>query len=72
VLSFTLLFLLLHGALAAVLSALQAMRVHHGRVGFLAPYEPGVVTMLWQFCVLAIALAWALMALLPMAFEAVP
>jgi cytochrome c oxidase subunit I+III len=72
VLSFTLLFLLLHGALAAVLSALQALRVHHGRVSFMAPYEPGVVAMLWQFCVLATALAWALMALLPMAFGAVP
>jgi cytochrome c oxidase subunit I+III len=72
VLSFTLLFLLLHGALAAVLSALQALRVHHGRVGFQAPYEPGVVAILWQFCVLATGLAWALMALLPMAFGAVP
>jgi cytochrome c oxidase subunit I+III len=72
VLSFTLVFLLLHGALAAVLSALQALRVRRGRVRLLAPYEPGVVTLFWQFCVLAHALAWALMALLPMAFGARP
>ena len=72
VLSFTLVFLLLHGALASVLSALQALRVRSGRVSLLAPYEPGVVTMVWQFCALATALAWALMALLPMAFGARP
>jgi hypothetical protein len=37
-----------------------------------APYEPGVVALLWQFCTFACALAWALMALLPMAFGAPP
>jgi cytochrome c oxidase subunit I+III len=70
VLAFTLLFLLLHGALATVLAALQALRVHHGRVSLQAPYEPGVVAMLWQFCVLATALAWGVMAMLPLAFGA--
>jgi cytochrome c oxidase subunit I+III len=72
VLSFTLAFLLLHGALASVLAALQAVRVHHGHVHLSAPYEPGVVALLWQFCTFACALAWALMALLPMAFGAPP
>jgi len=70
VLSFTLLFLLLHGALASVLAALQALRVRRGHVSLSAPYEPGVVAMVWQFCTVATALAWALMALLPMAFGA--
>ena len=72
VLSFTLLFLLLHGALASVLAALQALRMHLGHVGLSAPYEPGVVALLWQFCTFASALAWVLMALLPMAFGAPP
>ena len=67
VLAFTLAFLLVHGALATVLAALQALRVHHGHVSLQAPYEPGVVAMLWQFCTLATALAWGLMALLPLA-----
>uniref|UniRef100_UPI0025BADD2C cytochrome c oxidase subunit I n=1 Tax=Hydrogenophaga sp. TaxID=1904254 RepID=UPI0025BADD2C len=72
VLSFTLIYLLLHGALAAVLAALQALRVGLGRVSLMAPYEPGVVAMWWQFCALATALAWALMAMLPLAFGARP
>jgi cytochrome c oxidase subunit I+III len=72
VLAFTLLFLLLHGALASVLAALQALRVRHGHVSLSAPYEPGVVAMLWQFCALATAGAWVLMAMLPLAFGAPP
>ena len=72
VLSFTLIYLLLHGALAAVLAALQALRVGLGRVSLMAPYEPGVVAMWWRFCALATALAWALMAMLPLAFGARP
>ena len=72
VLAFTLIYLLLHGALAAVLAALQALRVGLGRVSMMAPYEPGVVAMWWQFCALATALAWALMAMLPLAFGARP
>ena len=68
VLTFTLVFLLLHGALATVLAALQALRVHHGHVSLAAPYEPAVVAMLWRFCTLATAVAWVMMALLPMAF----
>jgi cytochrome c oxidase subunit I+III len=68
VLAFTLVFLLLHGALATVLAALQALRVHHGHVSLAAPYEPAVVAMLWRFCALATAAAWVLMAMLPLAF----
>ncbi|MDP3224013.1 MAG: hypothetical protein Q8M96_12865, partial [Rubrivivax sp.] len=68
VLAFTLIFLLLHAALAAVLAALQALRVHHGHVSLAAPYEPAVVAMWWKFCTLATAAAWVLMALLPLAF----
>jgi cytochrome c oxidase subunit I+III len=44
--------------------------VHHGHVSLQAPYEPGVVAMLWQFCAMATALAWGIMALLPLAFGA--
>jgi cytochrome c oxidase subunit I+III len=72
VLAFTLAFLLLHGALATVLAALQAWRVYLGYVGLLAPYEPGVVAVLWQFTVGALVLAWLAMALLPMAFGGAP
>lgn len=42
-------FLLLHGALAAVLSLLQAWRVGHRYVGLHAPYEPAVLAQLWLF-----------------------
>ncbi|MDO9460254.1 MAG: cytochrome ubiquinol oxidase subunit I, partial [Alphaproteobacteria bacterium] len=68
VLAFTLVFLLLHGALATVLAALQALRVQLGHVSMAAPYEPGVVAMLWLFCTGATAGAWVLMAMLPLAF----
>ena len=68
VLAFTLIFLLLRGALATVLTALQALRVHLGHVSLAAPYEPAVVAILWRFCTLATAAAWVLMAMLPLAF----
>jgi len=70
VLAFTLVFLLLHGALATVLAALQAWRVQLGHVGTHAPYEPGVVALLWQFTTGAAALAWLSMALLPLGLGA--
>jgi cytochrome c oxidase subunit I+III len=44
-----LLYNLLHCALAAILSALQALRVHCGYVGAHAPYEPLVVGQLWYY-----------------------
>ena len=68
VLSFTLLFLLAHAALAAVVTALQAWRVRLGYVGAKAPYEPLVAALLWRFTAGAAALAWLVMAVLPLAF----
>ena len=70
VLTFTLYYLLLHAALATVLTALQAWRVQRGYVGLHAPYEPAVVALLWRFTAGAAAVAWLVMALLPLAFRA--
>ena len=44
-----LVYSLLHCALAAILSALQALRVHCAYVGAHAPYEPLVVGQLWYY-----------------------
>jgi len=44
---------LVNGVLAAILSALQALRVHYGYVCKRTPYEPLVVQQLWQ-CNLAV------------------
>jgi cytochrome c oxidase subunit I+III len=70
VLSFTLLFLLAHAALAAVMSALQAWRVRLGYVGLRAPYEPLVVALWWRFTTGAAGVAWLVMSVLPLAFGA--
>ena len=70
VLTFTLYYLLLHAALATVLTALQAWRVQRGYVGLHAPYEPAVVALWWRFTAGAAAVAWLVMALLPLAFRA--
>jgi len=67
-LAFALCFLLLHSALATVLTGLQAVRVHLGYVGKDAPYEPGVVTAFWTFTTGATAAAWLAFALVPQAF----
>jgi cytochrome c oxidase subunit I+III len=40
---------LVHGALAAVLAALQALRARLGYVGVAAPYEPRVMSLLWHY-----------------------
>ena len=72
VLCFTLWFLLAHAALAAVMSALQAWRVHLGYVGLRAPYEPVVVALWWRFTAGAAAVAWLVMVVLPLAFGAQP
>jgi cytochrome c oxidase subunit I+III len=61
-------YLLLHGALATVLSLLQAWRVHLGHVGVAAPYEPLVVTLLWRYVVVCCVLAWLALAQLPRTF----
>jgi cytochrome c oxidase subunit I+III len=65
VISFTLVYLLLHAALATVLAAMQAWRVRLGHVSVLAPYEPGVLALLWQFTTAAAALAWLVLSVLP-------
>jgi cytochrome c oxidase subunit I+III len=65
VISFTLAYLLLHAALVTVLAALQAWRVGLGHVGVLAPYEPGVLALLWRFTTAAAALAWLGFSVLP-------
>nr|WP_242478400.1 cytochrome c oxidase subunit I [Rubrivivax gelatinosus] len=65
---FTLGFLLVHGVLAGVMSALQAARVRAGHVGVAAPYEPTVVARFWGFSVGAAVLAWAALSGLPAAF----
>jgi cytochrome c oxidase subunit I+III len=72
VLAFTLIYLLLHAALAAVLTALQAWRVQLGYVGRRAPYEPGVVALLWLFTTGAIVLAWLAMPVLQLLLGAPP
>jgi cytochrome c oxidase subunit I+III len=64
-LTFLLVYLLLHGGLAVVLALLQAARVRHGHVGLQAPYEPGVVAILWLFVAGAAAVAWVAFGLLP-------
>ena len=64
---FLLWFLLLHGALAAVLAALQAVRVRRGLVGVHAPYEPVVVASLWSFVAGATLVAWFVFGLFPAA-----
>jgi cytochrome c oxidase subunit I+III len=66
-LAFLLVYLLLHGALAVLLALLQAARVRHGHVGLQAPYEPGVVAILWLFVAGATAVAWVAFGLLPVA-----
>ncbi|MBZ8138367.1 cytochrome c oxidase subunit I [Rubrivivax gelatinosus] len=70
VIAFTLAFLLLHGAVAALLSLLQAARVRRGYVGAAAPYEPAVVALFWGFTAAAAAAAWVALSGLPPAFGA--
>ena len=65
VISFTLAFLLLHAALCTVVAALQAWRVHLGHVSLHAPYEPGVLALLWYFTAGATAIGWLVLVLLP-------
>jgi cytochrome c oxidase subunit I+III len=69
--SFMLCFLLLHSLLAAVLTALQAIRVRIRYVGARAPYEPLVVAHFWSFTAGAAAVACVAFALLPWAFGGV-
>lgn len=67
--TFMLCFLLAHSLLGMTLAALQAWRVILGYVGKVAPYEPGVVAILWWFVFGATAVSWAAFCLLPLAFR---
>jgi cytochrome c oxidase subunit I+III len=60
-----LVYLLLHGALASILAALQALRVRRGYVGPHAPYEPGVVGAWWLYTLLTFWLTYICVVLFP-------
>ncbi|WP_019624806.1 cytochrome c oxidase subunit I [Thioalkalivibrio thiocyanoxidans] len=49
VLLMLLIYLLFHGALAALLTAMQALRVARGYIGVRLPYEPVVLRPLWIY-----------------------
>lgn len=59
---------LLHGLLASVLSALQAMRVRWGYVGAHAPYEPLVVAQLWHYNLAVLWISYCALVLFPPTF----
>ncbi len=59
---------LVHGALAAILSALQALRVHYGYVCKNTPYEPLVVEQLWQYNLAVMWITYCSVVLFPPAF----
>ncbi|WAJ35500.1 cytochrome c oxidase subunit I [Pseudomonas sp. GOM7] len=59
---------LVHGLLASVLSALQALRVHHGYVGRQAPYEPLVVAQLWHYNLAVLWISYCALVLFPPTF----
>ena len=61
-------YLLFHGALVAVLTALQALRVRLGYVGIELPYEPVVLRPLWSYTLAVFWIAFAAFILLPMAW----
>lgn len=61
-------YLLFHGALVAVLTALQAVRVRLGYVGAALPYEPVVLQPLWSYSLGVFWIAFAAFILLPMAW----
>ncbi|MGE8359178.1 cytochrome c oxidase subunit I [Pseudomonas sp.] len=63
-----LVYSLVHGLLAAVLSALQALRVYHGYVGSGSPYEPLVVEQLWQYNLVVLWITYFSLVLFPPTF----
>lgn len=68
ILSFALLFLGVHAALATAISALQVARVALGYVSVKAPCEPGIVGQLHGFVAAITAIGWVVFALGPLAF----
>ncbi|SDR78353.1 cytochrome c oxidase subunit I+III [Halopseudomonas litoralis] len=61
-------YLLFHGALAAILTAMQAVRVRCGYVGAHLPYEPLVLQPFWSYTLGVFWLSFAAFILLPMAW----
>ncbi|ALN19293.1 cytochrome c oxidase subunit I [Ectopseudomonas mendocina] len=59
---------LVHGALASILSALQALRVHYGYVCKRTPYEPLVVEQLWQYNLAVLWITYCSVVLFPPTF----
>jgi len=60
-----LVYALFHGGLAVILTVLQGLRVGYGYVGAHAPFEPGVVALLWRYNVVTFGLLIAALAVLP-------
>ena len=61
-------YLLFHGAVAAVATALQAVRVRYGYVSAQLPYEPMVLQPFWSYTLGIFWLSFAAFILLPMAW----
>lgn len=61
-------YLLFHGALTALLTALQARRVQLGYVGVELPYEPVVLQPLWSYSLVVFWISFAAFILMPMAW----
>lgn len=69
VLMVMLIYLLLHGGLAAILTGLQALRVRIGYVGERAPYELFVLQPFWSYTVGIYWISFAAFILLPMGWS---
>ena len=61
-------YLLFHGAVAAVVTAMQAVRVRYGYVAAQLPYEPMVLQPFWSYTLGVFWLSFAAFILLPMAW----
>ncbi|MEJ6655941.1 MAG: cytochrome ubiquinol oxidase subunit I, partial [Pseudomonas sp.] len=61
-------YLLFHGVVAAVVTAMQAVRVRYGYVGAQLPYEPMVLQPFWSYTLGVFWLSFAAFILLPMAW----
>ena len=61
-------YLLFHGALTPLLTAMQALRVRLGYVGSRLPFEPVVLQPLWTYTLAVFWIAFAAFILLPMAW----
>ncbi|HDZ56056.1 MAG TPA: cytochrome c oxidase subunit I [Pseudomonas xinjiangensis] len=66
VLTVMLIYLLIHGGLSTIATAMQAMRVNIGYVSLQLPYEPVVLMPLWVYTLGIFWLGFAAFVLLPM------